>query len=113
MLIGLAILGGVLVTDWGGAPTCGGTTMTQGDVCHKLSDTDGSSDKTYDEQKSDEKSAPYIWGTLGGILLLAGAISWPIRRRAAPRAAAATAATAATPTAATPTGAGTTPTATA
>lgn len=33
--------------------------------------------------KSDQSTAPYIWGTLGGVLILGGAVSWPIRRRAA------------------------------
>ena len=94
ILIGLAILGGVLAYDWDGAPTCGGSTMEQGDTCHRISDTAAANDKTYDEVKSDEKSAPYIWGTLGGVMALGGAVSWPIRRR---RAAAARDAAAATP----------------
>jgi hypothetical protein len=81
ILIGLAILGGVFVYDWDSAPTCGSSTMEQGDICHRVADTDGSSDKTYDESRSDKKSAPYIWGALGGALALGGAVSWPIRRR--------------------------------
>jgi hypothetical protein len=81
ILIGLAILGGVLAYDWDGAPTCGGSTMQQGDVCQRLTDTTHTYDKTYDEAKSDQKSAPYIWASLGGLLVLGGAVSWPIRRR--------------------------------
>jgi hypothetical protein len=92
ILVGLAILGGVLVYDWDSAPTCGGSTMEQGDVCHRLADTADTYDKTYDESRSDKKSAPYIWGALGGAMALGGAVSWPIRRRReAARAAAATA----------------------
>ncbi|MGK5684894.1 hypothetical protein [Actinoplanes sp. URMC 104] len=81
ILIGLAILGGVLAYDWDGAPTCGGATMEQGDICRKVTDTTGSSDLTYDETKSNQKAAPYIWGSLGGALVLLGGIGWPIRRR--------------------------------
>lgn len=81
ILIGLAILGGVLVYDWDSAPTCGGSTMEQGDICRRVGDTTGSSDKTYDGASSDKKSAPYIWGGLGGAMVLGGAVSWPIRRR--------------------------------
>ncbi|WP_436532978.1 hypothetical protein [Actinoplanes sp. HUAS TT8] len=104
IVIGLAIIGGVLATDWDSAPTCGGDTMAQGDICHRLTDTDNSLDKTYDEAKADKSQAPYIWAGLGGVLVLSGAVSWPIRRRrAAARAAAAPGPTAGTPTAGTPT----------
>jgi hypothetical protein len=81
ILIGLAILGGVLAYDWDGAPTCGGSTMEQGDTCRKVSDSTGSSDRTYDQAKSNQENAPYIWGSLGGALVLLGGVSWPIRRR--------------------------------
>jgi hypothetical protein len=81
ILLGLAILGGVFFADWDSAPTCGGSTMEQGDICHRVTDTDGDTDKTYDDVKSDQKSAPYIWGTLGGVLVLGGAVGWPLRRR--------------------------------
>ncbi|WP_250038372.1 hypothetical protein [Paractinoplanes maris] len=81
ILIGLAILGGVFAYDWDSAPTCGGSTMEQGDVCRKVTDTTGSSDRTFDETKDNQRSAPYIWGSLGGALVLIGAVSWPIRRR--------------------------------
>ena len=92
IVLGLAILGGVFAYDWDGAPTCGGSTMEQGDVCRKITDTTGSSDRTYEQAEANQTSAPYIWGTLGGVLVLSGAISWPVRRRrAAARAAAATA----------------------
>jgi hypothetical protein len=90
ILIGLAILGGVLAFDWDSAPTCGGSTMAQGDVCHRLTDTSNAADKTYDQARSDQKSAPYIWAGLGGVMVLAGAVSWPIRRRRAAARAAAT-----------------------
>lgn len=94
ILVGLAILGGVLAYDWDGAPTCGGSTMEQGDICRRVTDTAGTYDKTYDETRSNQKSAPYIWGSLGGALVLAGAVSWPVRRR---RAAARSAAVPTTP----------------
>ena len=81
IVIGLVILGGVLAYDWDGAPTCGGSTMEQGDVCRKVSDTNGSSDRTFDQAASNQRSAPYIWGSLGGALVLIGGVSWPIRRR--------------------------------
>jgi hypothetical protein len=81
ILIGLAILGGVFAYDWDGAPTCGGTTMEQGDTCRKISDSTGSSDRTYDQTKANQETAPYVWGSLGGALVLLGAVSWPIRRR--------------------------------
>ncbi|MEV4345208.1 hypothetical protein AB0J83_12095 [Actinoplanes sp. NPDC049596] len=93
IVIGLAILGGVYAYDWDSAPSCGGSTMEQGDVCRRLSDTDGTYDKTYDEAGSEKRNAPYIWASLGGVLVLGGAVSWPIRRRrAAARADAAAAA---------------------
>jgi hypothetical protein len=57
----------------------------------RLTDSSDTRDKTYDEARSSQKSAPYIWATLGGALVLGGAVSWPIRRRDAARAAAATA----------------------
>ena len=94
IVLGLIIIGGVLAYDWDHEPTCGGETMGRADICHLRSDDDGSSDKTYDEVKSDQSSAPYIWSTLGGVLVLGGAVSWPIRRRRAARAAAADAAAA-------------------
>jgi len=87
IVLGLIILGGVLAVDWDQEPTCGGQTMTQDDVCRKVTDSDGSSDQTYADVKSSQSSAPYIWGTLGGVLVLGGAVSWPIRRRRAARAA--------------------------
>ena len=92
ILVGLAILGGVFVYDWDSAPTCGGSTMEQGDICHRVSDTAHTYDKSYEESRSDKKSAPYFWIALGGAMALGGAVSWPIRRRReAARAAAATA----------------------
>lgn len=93
IVIGLVILGGVFAYDWDGAPTCGGSTMEQGDICRRITDTTGSSDRTYDQTKTNQKAAPYIWGSLGGALVLIGGVSWPIRRRReAARKAAATAA---------------------
>ena len=88
IVLGLAIIGGVFAYDWDQAPTCGGRTMDATSVCHRLTDSDGTYDKTYDDMVSDQRSAPYIWGTLGGVLVLVGAVSWPIRRRRAARAAA-------------------------
>jgi hypothetical protein len=87
MVIGLVMIGGVLITDWGGDPSCGGKTMQPGDLCHKVSDSTNALDKTYEQEKSSEKPAPYIWGTLGGVLVVAGAGSWAVRRRKATRAA--------------------------
>ena len=55
------------------------------DVCHRLSDKAGTYDKTYAATKSDQSSAPYFWGALGGAMVLCGAVSWPIRRRRATR----------------------------
>lgn len=91
IVIGLVILGGVVAVDWDGVPTCGGSTMEQGDVCHRIGDTTTASDQSYNEVKSDQKAAPYVWGSLGGVLVLVGGVNWPIRRRreAARRAAAA------------------------
>ena len=95
--IGLVILAGVLAYDWDGSPTCGGSTMEQGDTCHRIADSTDTYDKTYDEVRSDQKAAPYIWGSLGGALVLLGGVSWPLRRRrAAARKAAAVAVPAAT-----------------
>ena len=88
ILLGLAVIGGVLAYDWKQAPTCGGSTMDSTSICHRLSDDDGTYDKTYDDMRSDQSSAPYIWASLGGVLALGGAVSWPIRRRRAARAAA-------------------------
>jgi len=88
IVLGLAIIGGVLAYDWKQAPSCGGETMDQSSVCHRLNDSDGTYDKTYDDMKSDQSSAPYFWGALGGVLVLGGSVSWPIRRRRATRAAA-------------------------
>jgi hypothetical protein len=81
IVIGLAIVGAVLAYDWDGAPTCGGSTMERGDICHRITDTSNTYDKSYDQVQSDQKPAPYIWGGLGGLLILGGAVSWPIRRR--------------------------------
>lgn len=81
IIIGLMVLGGVFAYDWDGAPTCGGSTMEQGDVCRKVGDTTGSSDRTFEQAKSNQQAAPYIWGSLGGALVLLGGVSWPIRRR--------------------------------
>jgi hypothetical protein len=86
--LGLAIIGGVLAYDWKQAPSCGGQTMDRTSICHRLTDNDGTYDKTYDDMRSQQSTAPYIWGTLGGVLVLGGAVSWPIRRRRAARAAA-------------------------
>ena len=98
IVLGLVILGGVYAYDWDSAPSCGGATMEQGDVCHRLSDSDGTYDKSFDEASSEKRTAPYIWSTLGGVLILGGAVSWPIRRRrAAARAAAAAPAVTVTP----------------
>ena len=101
LLIGLAILGGVFTHDWENEqPSCGGSTMEPGDVCHKLSDTDGSLDKSFDDVKAQDKQLPYIFGGLGGILVISGAVTWPLKRRreAAAREAAAAAAATAVPT---------------
>jgi hypothetical protein len=92
MVLGLAIVGAVFAYDWKQEPSCGGQTMDRTSICHRLTDSEGTYDKTYEDMRSDQSSAPYIWGTLGGVLLLGGAVSWPIRRRRAARAA--TAATA-------------------
>lgn len=88
IVLGLVIIGGVLAYDWKQTPTCGGETMTAASVCHRLTDSEGTYDKTLDDMRSDQSQAPYIWATLGGVLILAGAVSWPIRRRRAARAAA-------------------------
>ena len=89
IVLGLIIVGGVLAYDWDQEPSCGGETMDRTSVCRKVTDSDGSSDRTYDDVKSSQSSAPYIWGTLGGVMVLGGAVSWPIRRRRAAREAAA------------------------
>jgi hypothetical protein len=81
IVVGLVILGGVLAYDWNGAPTCGGSTMQRGDICRRVSDTTGASDRTYEQAEANKRSAPYIWGALGGALVVIGAVSWPIRRR--------------------------------
>ncbi|GIE78445.1 hypothetical protein Aph02nite_43950 [Actinoplanes philippinensis] len=93
IVIGLVILGGVFAYDWDGAPTCGGATMEQGDVCREVGDSTGSSDRTFEQAKSNQAAAPYIWGSLGGALVVLGGVSRPIRRRreAARQAAAASA----------------------
>ena len=91
IVLGLIILGGVFAYDWKQEPSCGGETMDRTSVCRKLTDSDGASDRTYDDMKSQQSTAPYIWGTLGGALVLGGAVSWPIRRRRAARAAVTTA----------------------
>ena len=87
IVLGLIILGGVFAYDWKQEPSCGGQTMDRTSICRKLTDSDGTSDRTYDDMKSQQSTAPYIWGTLGGALVLGGAVSWPIRRRRAARAA--------------------------
>jgi hypothetical protein len=89
IVLGLVVIGGVFAYDWKQPPTCGGETMTSTSICHRVTDTDSSADKTYEDMAADQSQAPYIWGTLGGVLLLGGAVSWPIRRRRAARAAAA------------------------
>ena len=86
MVLGLAIIGGVFAYDWKQAPTCGGETMTATSICRRVTDSEGTYDKTYRDMASDQSQAPYIWGGLGGVLLLGGAVSWPIRRRRAARA---------------------------
>jgi hypothetical protein len=58
IVIGITILGGVYAMNWDSAPTCGGATMKQGDVCHRLTDTSDTHDKTYDEARSSQNSAP-------------------------------------------------------
>jgi hypothetical protein len=88
IVLGLAIVGAVFAYDWKQAPTCGGETMDQTSICHRVLDSDDTYDKTYEDMRSDQSTAPYIWGTLGGLLVLGGAVSWPIRRRRAARAAA-------------------------
>jgi hypothetical protein len=92
IVLGLAVIGGVLAYDWKQPPSCGGETMDQTSICRRLTDSDGTYDKTYADMKSDQSRAPYIWGALGGVLVLGGAVSWPIRRRRAARAATAAAA---------------------
>ena len=93
MVLGLAIIGGVLAYDWKQPPTCGGETMNATSICRRLTDDEGKYDKTYDDMASTQSQAPYIWGGLGGVLLLGGAVSWPIRRRRAARVAELAAAT--------------------
>jgi hypothetical protein len=88
IVLGLAIIGGVFAYDWKQAPSCGGQTMDRESICHRLTDSAGTYDKTYDDMRSQQSTAPYIWGALGGVLVLGGAVSWPIRRRRAARAAA-------------------------
>ena len=88
IVLGLAIVGGVLAYDWDQAPTCGGETMDSGSVCRRVTDSEGTYDKTYDDMREQQSTAPYIWGSLGGLLVLGGAVSWPIRRRRAAREAA-------------------------
>jgi hypothetical protein len=88
IVLGLAIIGGVFAYDWKQTPTCGGETMTATSICHRLTDSEGTYDKTLGDMRSDQSQAPYIWGGLGAVLLLGGAVSWPIRRRRAARAAA-------------------------
>jgi hypothetical protein len=87
IVLGLAVIGGVLAYDWKQEPSCGGETMDRTSICRRLTDTDGTYDKTYADMRSQQSTAPYIWGTLGGLLVLGGAVSWPIRRRRAARAA--------------------------
>ena len=60
--------------------------VTATSICHRVTDSEGTYDKTYDDMASDQSQAPYIWAGLGGVLLLGGAMSWPIRRRRAARA---------------------------
>jgi hypothetical protein len=88
MMLGVAIVGAVLAYDWEQPPSCGGQTMDRTSVCRRLTDSDGSHDKTYDDMLEQQGTAPYFWGGLGGVLVLGGAVSWPIRRRRAARAAA-------------------------
>lgn len=86
IVLGLAILGGVVAYDWQQEPSCGGQTMDRTSICHRVTDSDGTYDKTYDDMKAQQSTAPYFWGGLGGVLVLGGAVSWPIRRRRAARA---------------------------
>ena len=59
---------------------CGSQVMQEGDIC-QVTNKGSTTEKTYDEQKSSERTTAYLITGVGALLIIGGGVAFVLRAR--------------------------------